>query len=711
MNAEMTWTGARFAPLVPLWALGLLGALVVGLLLLGLWRRAPGVWLRFAAGLAVLTALAGPSLVKELREPRASVAALILDETASDSIDGRPERLAAAEAAVREALERMNPERPMELKVIRVESAMNAAGHDLGSPIFGALNEFLSETEPSRAAGAIVVSDGRAHDAPPAGFPAPVHFFSTGRAGEYDRRLLLESAPSFAVVGESIPIRIKVEDLGAAPTSPNQRVTVNLLVNGDLAMRQSVTLGVSETIMATINAPGLAAVEVSVEPLAGQITGRNDRAAFTLRAARERLRVLLVSGAPHAGQRAWRNLLKADPAVDLVHFTILRPMEKEPGARTDELSLIPFPTRELFMEKLDDFDLVIFDRYAERDILDPTYIANVARYIREGGAALITAGPEFAGVDSLERSPLGATLPARPTGRLLEGAFRPVLSDVGGRHPVTANLARAYPPLPDGDGAPGWGSWLRVVEVEPREQARALLESPEGEPLLILDRVNRGRVALLSSDTIWLWARGFEGGGPQAELFRRLAHWLMKEPELEEDTLLAEVIGAKIRITRRTLSETPPDLARVITPSETELTAPFVAAGPGVWTAEIETPELGVHKVRHIWREGEETKIIETAAAVGGASPREFENALSTDEIFRPLVEETGGAALRIVEGIPDIRRVAEGRPAEGRGWVGLVDRDASVLRAASLTPLPPAWLALLIAAALLLAAWRREGR
>ncbi|MDD2868693.1 hypothetical protein [Neomegalonema sp.] len=703
MDAELTWTGARFAPLVPLWALGLLAALVLALLALGLWRRAPGVWLRFAAGLAVLTALAGPSLVKELREPRASVAALILDETASDGVDERPERLAAAEAAMRAAVERMNLERPMELKVIRVSSAMNAAGHDLGSPIFGALNEILAETDPERIAGAVVVSDGRAHDAALAGFPAPVHLLSTGRAGEYDRRLLLESAPSFAVVRENIPIRIRVEDQGAAPTRPGQSVVVNVRVNGEIAVQQSVTLGVSETIMATVNAPGLAAVEVSVEPLAGQLTGRNDRAAFTLRAARERLRVLLVSGAPHAGQRAWRNLLKADPAVDLVHFTILRPIEKDPGAGSDELSLIPFPTRELFMEKLDDFDLVIFDRYAERDILDPTYIMNVARYIRAGGAALITAGPEFAGVDSLERSPLGATLPARPTGRLLEGAFRPRLTVLGGRHPVTSDLARAWPPSEESAGAPGWGSWLRIVEVEPREEATALMESPEGEPLLILDRVGRGRVALLSSDTIWLWARGFEGGGPQAELFRRLAHWLMKEPELEEDALIAEVVGARIGVTRRSLAEEGPERARVVTPSGVELLAPFEAAGPGLWRAEVETPELGVHVVTDgEWR---------TLAAVGGASPREFENAVSTDEIFRPLLDATGGASLRVAEGLPDIRRAQEGRPTEGRGWIGLVERDASVLRAASLTPLPPAWLALLIAAGLLLAAWRREGR
>ena len=80
------------------------------------------------------------------------------------------------------------------------------------------------------------------------------------------------------------------------------------------------------------------------------------------------------------------------------------------------------------------------------------------------------------------------------------------------------------------------------------------MEGPDGRPLLVLDREGEGRVALLASDQAWLWGRGYEGGGPQLELLRRLAHWLMKEPELEEEALSATAEGQTLTITRRSLS-------------------------------------------------------------------------------------------------------------------------------------------------------------
>ena len=109
---------------------------------------------------------------------------------------------------------------------------------------------------------------------------------------------------------------------------------------------------------------------------------------------RDRLRVLLVSGEPHAGERTWRNLLKSDASVDLVHFTILRPPEKQDGVPVDELSLIAFPTRELFIEKIEDFDLIIFDRYRRRGILPSLYLENIAqlRPQRRRGAGLRRPG-------------------------------------------------------------------------------------------------------------------------------------------------------------------------------------------------------------------------------------------------------------------------------------------------------------------------------
>jgi hypothetical protein len=174
---------------------------------------------------------------------------------------------------------------------------------------------------------------------------------------------------------------------------------------------------------------------------------------------RENLRVLLVSGEPHSGERTWRNLLKSDASVDLVHFTILRPPEKQDGTPINELSLIAFPTRELFVEKIDDFDLIIFDRYQYRNVLPSLYYDYIAEYVRGGGALLVAAGPEYAGENSIANTPLVTALPAKPTGVVTAEGYFPRISDLGRRHPVTRDLegGQAEPPA--------WGRWFRSVNV------------------------------------------------------------------------------------------------------------------------------------------------------------------------------------------------------------------------------------------------------
>jgi len=176
---------------------------------------------------------------------------------------------------------------------------------------------------------------------------------------------------------------------------------------------------------------------------------------------RDRLRVLLVSGEPHAGERVWRNILKSDPSVDLVHFTILR----RPRSRTapDPRAVADRPSRSAncFDVKLDDFDLIIFDR------LQPPrhHSAGLCRECRalraQGRAFLEAAGPSFGTPMSLFRTPLGEILPTEPTGNVFEEGFKPQLTDAGRRHPVTEDLPGAGKP---GD-APGWGRWFRQVEA------------------------------------------------------------------------------------------------------------------------------------------------------------------------------------------------------------------------------------------------------
>jgi len=224
----------------------------------------------------------------------------------------------------------------------------------------------------------------------------------------------------------------------------------------------------------------------------------------------------------------------------------------------------------------------------------------------------------------------------------------------------------------------------------------------DDRPLLVLDRVDEGRVAVLASDHAWLWTRGFEGGGPQAELLRRLAHWLMKEPELEEEALTAVAEGARLTVTRRSVKEVPETL-RVTAPSGEEQTNAFTPAGPGRWQAVFEAEEQGLHRLT----DGTLTAI----AAIGPPSPIEFENAVSTETLIEPLAASTKGGVLRLEDGIPDLRRVREGRTAAGRGWIGLARREAFAVEDVRLTPLAPGWLMLILSAGFMIFAWRVEGR
>ncbi|MEO1460109.1 MAG: hypothetical protein AAFV49_21410, partial [Pseudomonadota bacterium] len=359
-----------------------------------------------------------------------------------------------------------------------------------------------------------------------------------------------------------------------------------------------------------------------------------------------------------------------------------------------------FPTRELFLDKIDGFDLIVFDRYRWRNVLASAYLANIVRYVEEGGAVLVASGPAFAGAQSLARTPLRRILPAEPTIDVVERPYLPRVSEIGERHPVTAGLEAA---AGLGEDGPRWGRWLRQIDVS-QLSGHAVMTGADARPLLLLDRVGEGRVALLASDHAWLWSRGYEGGGPQADLLRRTAHWLMQEPELEEEALMARAEGRRVIIERRSLEEDPALALRATAPDGGIEELTLAPAGPGRWTAEIERADEGLWRFR--------TGALDAVAAVGPPAPQEFTDPLATEAVLGPLVAATGGRNVWLAEdGRPTLRLVSEGRRAHGRGWVGFEAREAYRVTGIRLTPLLPAWLAALATGLLFLGAWRIEGR
>ncbi len=673
-----------FDPLLPWIAIGVLGALALVGVVLALWRGLSGWALRALAAVILVGALTQPSYQVEDRAPLSDIVLMLVDRSASQTL---AERAGVTEEAATTLEARLAGRPNTEVRRINVGDGEE----DAGTLLMSALNAALAEEPRARIAGILLLSDGRLHDLERApDLPAPMHLLMTGKETDWDRRLIVENAPAFAILGEPVTLTLMVEDEGAAPEAASTALEIS--VDGGEPQTFDMPIGEAFDLPITLPHGGRNVIQFTVPEAEGELTDRNNTALVQINGVRDRLRVLLVSGEPHAGGRTWRNLLKSDSSVDLVHFTILRPPEKQDGVPVTELSLIAFPTRELFLEKIEDFDLIIFDRYKRRGILPSIYLDNVRNYVEQGGALLISAGPDYASADSLYRSPLSSILPAEPTARVIDEGYRPAITDLGQRHPVTAGM----------QGAENWGRWMRQIEVTPTPDSEVVMSGVDDRPLLVLDRVGEGRVALMASDQAWLWSRGFEGGGPQLDLLRRLAHWMMKEPELEEEALFAEANGQTMRIIRRTLSEEVGTVT-VTRPDGTTEEVELSEVSPGRFEALYEGPEIGLYRLA----EGDQTSVI----GLGPAAPREFEQTIATGDVLEPVIDTMRGGTPRLEEGIPSIREVGVGRPAAGRGWIGLTPRNAYETLDVTQTPMLPAWLVLLLASAMIVGAWLREGR
>ena len=687
-------TSLSFAPYLPpplFWAAVCVSAAIA---VVALFLRAPGAWSRALALAAVLFVLSNPSIVREMRSPLDDVVALVLDKSQSMNVDERAAKAADALAAVRKMLAK---ERGLEVRTATVLTT--TTGEDNGTQLFASLNSALADVPPERIAGAIAITDGEVHDAPPTARPpsqAPFSAIIIGNRGERDRKLTVVNAARFAIVGHDAPMTVRVDDFGSTEAG---YAALDVRIDGKSFGTRLVPVGRDTSLRVPIAHGGENVIELEARPGPAELTLENNRAVVTVSGVRDRLRVLLVSGEPHAGERVWRSLLKADPAVDLIHFTILRPPDKQDATPIDELSLIAFPTRELFVEKLRSFDLIIFDRYRNYGgvVLPLVYFENIADYVQNGGALLISSGPEFASDQSVYRTPLAAILPAQPTGAIDAEPFRPLVTKDGFSHPVTRALAGANTDT----SAPSWGRWFRTIGAN-KVSGETVMSGPKGSPLLVLDNVGKGRVAELLSDQVWLWARGYEGGGPVAELLRRLAHWLMKEPELEAERLTATIDNGTIAIERRTMS----DAAKPVTvtdPSGQTMSVTLRRIEPGIFRGSARASEFGLYRLSD--------GTLSTVTAAGPLNPKEVADMRATDAILKPVAEATGGGVHWLVDGLPQIRRVGPDESANGDGWIGLRRNGAYRVASVEQEKLLPAWAALILIVGTLLLAWRLEGR
>ncbi len=621
-----------FQPLLPVNLILILAIIALIIILVGLFLRRQGAVLRLLALAALVLALANPVMVEEQREPIKSIVGVVVDRSTSQNYGTRTRDTNDALNALKEEFKK-HPE--YEPRFIEASSQSDmAVGTE--TKLFTPLNQAIADVPPALYAGTVLITDGQVHDiASVSGSVVnekPINALITGQLDEFDREIKFVEPPRFGITNKKANISVLVNDKGRS-TSSDKTATVSIKVNGDAVGQYNVTIGAPYQIELTIPHAGKNIIEAATEPLKGELTTANNETVTVIEGIRQNLRVLLVSGEPHNGERTWRDLLKSDASIDLVHFTILRPPEKSDNTPLNQLSLIVFPTTELFVDKINDFDLVIFDRYQHYDVLPLIYYDYVAEYVKNGGALLMATGPEFAGDTSLAQTPLISVLPTLPSGEIIEKPFRPSLTKDGMRHPVTRDLETKT--MNSGN----WGRWMRQITVGDTSKSTVVMNGADNRPLMLLSHIGKGRVGMLLSDEGWLWARGFEGGGPYAALYRRMAHWLMKEPDLEEEALTASSNGNNLTIRRQTMADKP-ETATVTSPSGKTQTVTLEKQQEGVFVASLPTNEVGLFKITY----GDKLAL----AHIGPMNSPEYAELISTEEKLTPVVSSSGGHITRL---------------------------------------------------------------
>lgn len=703
MNAAFQWS-----PLLSYLPIALFAALAVIIFIIARWKRATDFYWRALLFIIFGILLLNPVIIREVRQGLPDKLVIVLDESPSEKIGNRNDVAEKALAYLQQKLKAVPNVQPIVIRAGQDPVSLK----NQNTSLFAVLRDNLADIPPGQVAGTVLITDGEVHDVPSDIGPwqklAPFDVILTGKKNEFDRKVSIVEAPKYGLLSQDITIKVKVKDTGK-PTDNGAPIILDVKQDGKQVSQRTVTPGKEQAFVFKLGHPGQNVFEFSVPVLQGELTGMNNTAAVIVNGVRDRLKVLLVSGRPHIGERAWRDLLKSDPAIDLVHFTILRSPNSFDNTPQNQLALIAFPVNELFDTKIKDFDLIIFDKYAQYGLMLPQYFTNIANYVKGGGAFLMAMGsdrPEQALFDTAVGDILPVT-PKPPEDSILQGAFVPQLTELGKTHPVTGDLQT--------NSSKPWGGWFTQTDVN-QTRGQTLMTGKDGKPLLILDKVGDGRVAVLTSDNIWMWAKGLDasrppnesgasapgGGGPYTELLRHVAHWLMKEPELEEDYIKAEVHGDSITVSEHNLTEEPKSVT-LTRPDGKDETIQLTTPDKGWVSAKVSAEQNGIYRFSN----GTKTAF----AIIGTAVSEEFSDVHTTPDKLKPLVDKTGGTILWFSENPQFALKSVSANSSHfgGSDWIGLKENNAYTVKNVKSSDLIPNWLFLLVVFGGLIFTWRRE--
>lgn len=570
--------------------------------------------------------LLNPSFREQEKQPLPMSVYVFIDNSPSQKLNNRPEQ---TDDALNWIISEFQDNEQINIKTVPIDSSTQSE-----TVIFDTMAKTLKTKSENEIAAVFLITDGQVHDInrqeqlAPYLKQTPLHALITGKADEKDQKITLKMAPLYGIIGQQVTATLQVDQHGY-----NTKNGVLTLTKDDQIQYVPYVVGEPFTVTLDIDKSGQNVFIFELPEQEGELTTLNNKTAIIVKGIRDRLKVMLISGRPHAGGRMWRNTLKSDPSVDLVHFTILRDLDKTDPTPQDELALIPFPVRELFEVKINEFDLIIFDQYDQIELLPAYYFDNIANFVENGGGFLAAEGPSFEGEKSIFNTGLAPLIAAAPDFTITEQAFTPTLTEKGKYHPVTRPLTNIEPDA--------LGQFYRQLNTK-NVRGDVLLNGANDQALLVLDRYGKGRVAQILSDQIWLWARGWGKKSPYLSLMRNTLHWLMKEPDLEDRGLFLSAANNQINIDLRDPmheDRIAPEI-EIITPNGANQTQILTESSPFNYNGLYRAEEAGLYKITA----GDYTRYI----MLGEPNPKEYQEMRSTEAILSPFVQKLHGKIERV---------------------------------------------------------------
>ena len=554
-----------------------------------------------------------------------------------------------------------------------------------------ALGDIARRTQGSDLAGIVIVSDGVATGAFAGGaedgdsqrflggLEAPVHTVWAGRPGLRDRAIAGLGADEFAFARTVVKIGVRVRSSGFEKRS----IPVTLTQAGKLVATGQVTVGgdTPEAHVEIAFSParvGKFVYEVSVPEAPEEHVTENNRRAFVLRVIRDKVRVLQVAGRPSWDERWVRSFLEADPNVDLVSFFILRTPEDLQPVPSSEMSLIPFPTEELFEDELGSFDVILLQNFEYGPYGIAPYLDNIRRFVAEGGSLAMIGGDLSFSSGGYWGTPVGQILPVLLSPRsvgddqlISTEMFSPRLTDEGAHHPVTQldfdprrsqALWDSLPRLEGMNLVEGAHPDATVLAVHPRLK----------KPLLAVGEHLEGRTLALTTDSLWRW--GFVAAGEPGHdaaafstLWRNMLRWLIRDPDLERlhvessqgEYAPGQAPRIRARIVDRAFRPAPEqDIQLVVertrqdTPAVTITEDTLTSDDSGGVILDLETIPPGSYLVRATAQLGPRTLEASDVFVVHGART-ELERPEADPTLLSTIARTTGGVALGQASSLP----------------------------------------------------------